>query len=90
MLQVVHRRPVPTVVNNELTNLRGTVRPDFDTDRPNHDYIIGRSMDNFRRQSCTISKSTYLYSAELLPFGETISQRMRKNIIEGKDVTLSQ
>ena len=47
-------------VNNELTNLRGTVRPDFDTDRPNRDYTIGGSMDNFRRQFCTISKSTYV------------------------------
>ena len=84
--------PIPGPnVNDELTNLRGTVhavRPDFGTDRPNREYTIGGSMDNFCRQSCTISKSTYGYVAESLPFVETISPQMRKNIIEGKDVNL--
>ena len=84
--------PIPGPnVNDELTNLRGTVhavRPDFGTDRPNREYTIGGSMDIFCRQSCTISKSTYGYAAESLPFVETISPQMRKNIIEGKDVNL--
>ena len=68
------------------TNARCTVIPN--SDRTTQDYTIGGSMKNFRRQACNISKSTFGYAAESLPFVETISPQMRKNIIEGKDVNL--
>ena len=69
-----------------MTTARGTVIPNFD--RTSQDYTIGGSMENFRKQAGNISKSTFGYAAESLPFVETISPQMRKNIIEGKDVNL--
>ena len=35
---------------HQVTNARGTVRPNID--RTTQDYTIGRSMENFRRQTC--------------------------------------